>query len=90
MTSQLHIIERVDIMNFEEAMARKKELDSINKKHSEALQHFETNSFGLVTDEIRATQEWRKAKQDFDNSFAELRKFNSWFVKEFRKKKRNK
>lgn len=75
-------------MNFEEAKAYKQELDSINRTHSEILQQFETNSMGLVPDNIRATPEWKKAKQDYDSSFAELRKFNAWFVKEFRKKKR--
>lgn len=74
-------------MNLEEAKAHKKELDGINRKHSEILQQFETNGMGLVPDNIRATPEWQKAKQDFDRSFAELRKFNAWFVKEFRKKK---
>lgn len=75
-------------MNFEEAKAHKEELDSINRKHSEVLQQFETNSIGLVPDNIRTTPEWKQAKQDFDHSFSELRKFNTWFVKEFRKKRK--
>lgn len=77
-------------MNYEEAKAHKQELDAINRKHSEILQQFETNDFGLVPDNIRATQEWKQAKQDYDKSFVELRKFNAWFMKEFRKKKRSK
>jgi hypothetical protein len=75
-------------MNLEEAKAHKKELDSINRKHSEILQQFEVNGMGLVPDNIRATPEWKQAKQDFDRSFSELRKFNQWFVKEFRKKRK--
>ncbi|PLS18937.1 hypothetical protein CVD28_00625 [Bacillus sp. M6-12] len=75
-------------MNLEEAKAHKKELDLINQKHSKILQQFETNGMGLVPDNIRATPEWKKAKQEYDHSFAELRKFNSWFVKEFRKKRK--
>jgi len=74
-------------MSFEEAKAHKQELDTINRKHSEILQQFETNGMGLVPDNIRATKEWKEAKQDYERSFAELRKFNAWFVKEFRKKK---
>lgn len=75
-------------MNLEEANAHKKELEKINRKHSEALQQFKTNSMGLVPDHIRATPEYQQAKQDFDRSFAELRNFNAWFVKEFRKKRK--
>lgn len=75
-------------MNFEEAKIKKQELNSINEEHSRKLQQFESNSLGLVSDEIRETEEWKQAKQDFNNSFSELRAFNAWFVKEFRKKKR--
>jgi len=75
-------------MNFEEAKAHKQELDRINSKHSEILQQFETNGIGLVPDHIRATDDYQQAKRNFDRSFAELRNFNAWFVKEFRKKKR--
>lgn len=77
-------------MNYEEAKAHKQVLDAINRKHSEILQQFETNGIGLVPDNIRATEEWKQAKHDYDNSFAELREFNAWFVKEYRKKKRSK
>lgn len=73
-------------MTFEEANIKKQEINSINEEHSKVLQQFETNNLGLVTDDIRATQEWKQAKRDFEHSFAELRKFNAWFVKEFRKK----
>ena len=77
-------------MNLEEAKAQKQKLDKINRMHSEILQQFETNNMGLVTDEVRATPEWQQAKRDFDRSFAELREFNAWFVKEFRKKRKKK
>lgn len=75
-------------MSFEEAKIRKQELNNMVDMHSKALQQFEVNSMGLVPDDVRATPEYQKAQQDFNRSFAELRNFNTWFVKEFRKKKK--
>lgn len=74
-------------MTFEEAKKRKEELNDINTVHSNVLQGFEKNAMGLVSDETRATPEWQQAQKDFNQSFAELRKFNAWFVKEFKRKR---
>ena len=72
-------------MNYQDAKVRKQELDEINNEHSDKLNTFEENSMGLTPDHIRETPEYQKAKQDFDRSFAELRNFNGWFVKTFKK-----
>lgn len=77
-------------MNREEAEAYKVEINALVDKHSKRLQQFETNQIGLVPDHIRATEEWKQANQDFNRSFAELRRFNSWYVKTFMKKGKGK
>ncbi|PGK51864.1 hypothetical protein CN918_29165 [Priestia megaterium] len=72
-------------MNFEEAKREKKELEESNKIHSAKLNTFEKNAMGMTPDHIRRTSEWQQAKQDFNQSFARLRNFNSWYVKTFKK-----
>lgn len=73
-------------MGLEEAKVHKKELNATVDKYSAVLQSFETSNMGLVPDHIRETSEWKEAKTNYDRSFTELRNFNKWFVKEFRKK----
>lgn len=75
-------------MSLEEAEVHKKELNDTVDKYSAVLQSFEANNMGLVPDHVRATAEWKEAKSNYERSFKELRNFNAWFVKEFRKKKR--
>lgn len=40
---------------------------------------------GLTPDNVKAMPEWQQAKADFDKAFAELRNFNGWFMKNFKK-----
>jgi hypothetical protein len=40
---------------------------------------------GLVPDRIRETPEYQTVKKAVDKNFAELRNFNGWFVKTFKK-----
>jgi hypothetical protein len=74
-------------MNYEEAKVYQQQLEDKNKAHSDTLKEFDKyrNEMGITPDHIRATSEWQKAKRDFDNSFAQLREFNGWFVKTFKK-----
>lgn len=42
-------------------------------------------SIGLTPDSVKAMPEWRQAKAAFDRAFAELRAFNGWYMKTFKK-----
>jgi len=70
-------------MTYEEAKKYKQELEEINKTNSDKLK-FEKTIMGLTPEHIRTLPEWKEAKNAYDNSFAELRKFNNWFIKTFK------
>ena len=72
-------------MTYEEARAYKQELEKRNKTYSDILNSFEKYSNGLTPDHVRVLPEWREARKASENSFAELRNFNAWFVKTFKK-----
>ena len=40
---------------------------------------------GMAPDFVKAMPEWQKAKKEYDKAFAELRNFNGWYVKTFKK-----
>lgn len=40
---------------------------------------------GMTPDHVKAVPEWQQAKKDFDQAFAQLRNFNGWYVKTFKK-----
>lgn len=78
------------MMTYEEAKAHQKKLEEKNTADSEALRAFDKygkTEMGLTPDHVKAMPEWRKAKQDFNISFSELRTYNSWFVKTFKKER---
>lgn len=72
-------------MTYQEAKEMKIQLENINQVHSDELKKFEKNSMGFTPDHIRNTPDFRKAKNDYDRSFIELRNFNGWFMKAFKK-----
>ena len=76
-------------MTYEEAKAYADELMEINKIDSDNLKIFEEiygkDSMGLLPDHVRVLPEYKEAKRTFDKSFAELRNFNAWFTKIFKK-----
>lgn len=74
-------------MTREEAEIRKKELNDECDVASENLQRFERNAMGLVPDHVRATQDYQDADKRFKVAFSNLREFNAWYVKEFRRKR---
>lgn len=54
----------------------------------EALKAFDSygkSAFGLTPDHVKAMPEWQQAKREFDKAFAELRNFNGWYMKTFKK-----
>lgn len=76
------------MMTYEEAKAYRKKLDEKNTADSDKLKSFDElgkTAMGLTPDHVRALPEWQEAKKAFDCSFSELRTFNSWFVKTFKK-----
>lgn len=75
-------------MNYLDAKTYKQALYTKNTKASEALKEFDKygkSSIGMTPDHVKAMPEWQAAKRDFDLSFAELRNFNGWFAKTFKK-----
>ncbi|HEY5589137.1 MAG TPA: hypothetical protein VIK86_09310 [Candidatus Paceibacterota bacterium] len=75
-------------MNYEEAKAHKQELEEINGIDSDRLKSFDDlgkTAMGLTPEYIRTSSEWETAKNAFDSSFAELREFNTFFIKTFKK-----
>lgn len=74
-------------MTYGEAKELKKKLNDECDEASKKLREFERVELGLTPDHIRDTQEWQEADKRFKLAFADLRKFNAWFVKEFRKKR---
>lgn len=84
-TSRRHVDRHVTEMSFDEA---RKKADSINAEldlASTALQRFPRSPIGLVSDEVRLSQEYRDAKNAYDQVFARLRKFNEVYTKRFSK-----
>jgi hypothetical protein len=75
-------------MSFEAAKAKQAELYQITDKASAALNEFAkygSGPMGLTPDHVKAMPEWIKAKRDFDLAFAQLRAFNGWFNKMYKK-----
>lgn len=72
-------------MTFQEAVAKKAELNAINDALSNALQGFEKESNGMISQTVRDTPEFIEADTDFKKSFSELRAFNTWYLKAFKK-----
>lgn len=75
-------------MTYEEAKLRKQELEDMVDTVGLKLKEFEKygkSSLGTTPDHVREMPEWIIAKKEFDQAFAELRNFNGWFVKTFKK-----
>lgn len=79
-------------MNFEEAKLQSEKLNSAHNKAATALKDYQASlghSVGNpVSDSIRALPEWQKLRKASDKAFGELRAFNAWYVKEFKKELR--
>ena len=72
-------------MNYPEAKARADALWHALKVTGEALEAFPKGPLGLTPDAVKATPEYKAAKQAFDKAHSELRAFNSWYVKACKK-----
>ena len=59
-------------------------LDAADKA-LKAFDKYGKNEMGMTPDFVREMPEWQQAKKEFDKAFAELRNFNGWYVKTFKK-----
>lgn len=72
-------------MTYEQAKARKAELESLVSSIGNELNKFPKNSTGMFSDEVRAKPEWKLLKQKSTQAFKDLQNFNTYFVKTFKK-----
>jgi len=72
-------------MTYEDAKVYKLELEELNKNYSDRLNFFEKYSNGLTPDHVRILPEWQELRKASEKSFAELRSFNAWFIKTYKK-----
>lgn len=73
---------------FDVAKQSKTMLESALDGADKALKAFDQygkNEMGMTPDFVKAMPEWQQAKKEFDKAFAELRTFNGWYVKTFKK-----
>ena len=61
-------------MNFIETLNLKNELELITDKLSNKLNSFPRNSGGLVSEEVRLSEEYRTLKSEFSKAFNQQRK----------------
>lgn len=75
-----------ETMNYTEAKAKGEELERRSKQAGERLRAIPgvgSGPMGLTPDSVKASPEYQKAKAEADKAFAELRAFNTFFVKQF-------
>lgn len=72
-------------MTYEEAKEKKIQINEEYDIASENIRQFERNAMGLIPDHIRESEEYKDADYQERLAFAKLRKFNEWFLKNFKK-----
>jgi len=72
-------------MTYEEAKTIKTQLELAVNNARKKFPKSRINSVGLHTDEVKATVEWKQARQEYNLCFEALRKFNQTYVKVFKK-----
>lgn len=72
-------------MNYAEAKEIANKLMEECKVLSEVFQDFPRGAFNLVTDEAKASQSYKDANKAYIAKFTQLRNFNSFFVKTYKK-----
>ena len=75
-------------MTFEEAKLHKQKLEDKNKMDSNKLKEFDNlgkGAMNMTPDHVKEMPEWKLAKRNFQTSFNQLREFNGWYVKSFKK-----
>ena len=59
-------------------------LDAADKA-LKAFDKYGKSEMGMTPDFVREMPEWQQARKEYDKAFAELRNFNGWYVKTFKK-----
>jgi hypothetical protein len=74
-------------MTYQEAKLYRDTMEERHKIDSDKLKEFDKYriAMGIVPDHIRETPEYQILKKAVDKNFAELRNFNGWYVKTFKK-----
>jgi len=72
-------------LTYTEAKAKCDAIEARMKTASDALRRFPRGPMGLTPDAVKFSPEYRAAKLAVDRTFAELRAFNTWFVRQFKK-----
>lgn len=72
-------------LTYEQAMQVRDQLESELKIASDVLQRFPKGAMGLTPDEVKFSPEFKLASKNYDNAFRTLRKFNTIYVRQFRK-----
>lgn len=78
-------------MTFEEAKAQQEIIQSKVDECSATLKEFDKfgkGNMGVTPDHIKAMPEWKQAFQNYHAAFNQLRNFNGWYVKTFKKELR--
>lgn len=76
------------LMTYEQAKARAEELNEACNVAGKALGKFPKGPMGLTPDAVKHSTEFKTAKAIFDLAFARLRAFNSIYVKQFARERR--
>lgn len=76
-------------MTFAEAKAMQDVLEAEWKAASRAFDIFSADELGLTPDDVKASPEWKRVRREYDKAFNELRNFNSWFTKTFKRELRD-
>lgn len=71
-------------MNYQQAKARKAELEAAQHEASRALSAISGGGpMGLTPDHVKTTPEWQARRVSWDRAWTALRAFNGWYVKTF-------
>lgn len=70
-------------MTFEQANEMRERFAIKYEETGKILKNFARNAFGLVSDEIRASEAYKAAKNAHDQAFKSYRLFNTFFMKQF-------
>lgn len=77
-----------EMLTFEQATQMRDTFDAQMRDASQALRAVEgvgSGAMGLTPDAIKASEAYQEAKRRFEWDFDNLRKFNAWYVKAFKR-----
>jgi hypothetical protein len=75
----------VEKMTFPQALMMSKGLNQDCDIANELLQTFPKGEFGLTPDDVKSSVEFKTAKFAYDVSFQNLRNFNQYYTKKFKR-----